>query len=144
MNEQDFTTTFTVDRTPEDVFAAITDVRGWWTGEIDGACEKLGDEFTYRYEDVHVSRQKVVEFAPGTRIVWLVLDARLSFTQDPAEWKGTRIVFDLSATPGGTEVRFTHAGLVPEFECFDACSNAWSSLVNANLRNLVTAAGRPA
>ena len=25
------------------------------------------------------------------------------------------------------EVRFTHAGLVPDIECYDDCSNAWSS-----------------
>jgi uncharacterized protein YndB with AHSA1/START domain len=31
LTSSDFTATFTVDRTPEEVFAAINDVRGWWS-----------------------------------------------------------------------------------------------------------------
>src|SRR5208283_2025593 len=77
MSHQNFTTTFTVDQTPEEAFAAINNVRGWWSGEIEGSTEKLGDEFTYRYKDVHYSKQKITEVIPGKKVVWLVL-ARIS------------------------------------------------------------------
>jgi hypothetical protein len=30
MKNQNYTTSFTVDQSPEDVFAPITNVRGWW------------------------------------------------------------------------------------------------------------------
>jgi len=30
-----YTTSFAVDQTPEQVFAAITNVRAWWSEEID-------------------------------------------------------------------------------------------------------------
>src|SRR5260370_1715419 len=112
MKNQNFTTTISVDRSPEDVFAAINNVRGWWSGEIEGDTDKLGAEFTYRYKDVHRTRQKVTEFIPDKRVVWHVLDSDLNFVKDKSEWSGTDIVFDISESAGKTEVRFTHVGLV--------------------------------
>jgi hypothetical protein len=138
MNVQDFTTTFTVDQTPGQAFAAINNVRGWWSGEIEGSTDKLGDEFTYRYQDVHYSKQKITEFIPGKKVVWLVLDSYLNFTKDKSEWNGTEITFEVSRKGKTTEIRFTHLGLVPESECFDACSNAWGFYTNGSLRSLIT------
>ncbi len=148
MNDQNFTTAFTVDQTPEQAFAAINDVRGWWTGDpgVEGSTDKLGDEFTYRYKDVHYTKQKLTELVPGKKVVWLVLDARLKFTKDQGEWKGTEIMFDISRNGDKTEIRFTHRGLVPDFECFNACSNAWGSYIHGSLRQAVIgkASARPA
>jgi hypothetical protein len=137
MKNPGFTTNISVDQNPEETFAAINNVRGWWSGEIEGNTDKLGAEFTYRYKDVHRSQQKITEFVPGKRVVWQVLDSQLSFVKDQSEWTGTEIVFEISEKNGKTEVRFTHAGLVPEYECFDDCSNAWGTLVNGNLRKLI-------
>jgi hypothetical protein len=138
MNHQYFTTTFTVDQTPEEAFAAINNVRAWWSGEIEGSTDKLGDEFTYRYEDLHRSTQKVTELIPGKKVVWLVSDAQLNFTEDKTEWNGTEITFEISTEGHQSQVRFTHVGLVPEFECFDTCSNAWGYYINNSLRELIT------
>ena len=92
----DFTATFTVDQTPEEVFAAINNVRGWWSGEIEGSTDKLGDVWTYRFQDIHYSKQEITEFVPGQRVVWHVLDGFLNFTEDKTEWTGTDIAFDSS------------------------------------------------
>lgn len=137
MSNVNFTTSFTVDRTPEEVFAAINDVRGWWEGDIEGSTDTLGDEFTYRHQDVHYSKQKISELIPGAKVVWRIVDARLSFTADPGEWTGTEITFAISELDGQTQVCFTHVGLVPEFECFANCSNAWGYYVNGSLRDLI-------
>ena len=125
MTATDFTTTFLVDQAPDEAFTAITNVRGWWSGEIDGPTDQLGQEFTYRYKDVHYSRQRVTELVPGRRVVWRVLDACLNFTDDPGEWAGTVVVFEITPVGGQTEVRFSHLGLVPGSQCFDRCSSAW-------------------
>jgi hypothetical protein len=138
MNDQNFTTTFTVDQTPDEAFAAINNVRGWWSGEIEGSTDKLGDEFTYRYEDVHYSKQKITELIPGKRVCWLVLDSQLNFVNDKSEWNGTKITFEIAKKGDKTEVRFTHVGLVPDYECYGACSNAWGSYINGSLRSLIT------
>jgi uncharacterized protein YndB with AHSA1/START domain len=136
--QQSYTTAFSVAQTPEQVFDAVTDVRGWWTGEVEGGTHALGDEFTYRVPDVHYCRMRVTELVPAKRVAWLVLDSRLDYLDDKEEWTGTTVTFDISEEDGLTQVRFTHAGLVPEYECYGACSNAWASLVNGSLRGLVT------
>jgi hypothetical protein len=144
MNEHSYTTTITVDQTPEEAFAAINNVRGWWSGEIEGNTDRLGDEFTYRYEDLHLSKQKITESIPGKRVAWDVLEGYLNFVKDKTEWLGTVITFDISKNGDKTEVRFTHVGLVPEFECFDNCSNARGFYINGSLRDLIiTGKGEP-
>ncbi len=138
MNDQSLTITFAVDQTPQEVFDAINNVRAWWSGEIDGSTDKLGEEWTYRYKDVHRTTQKITEFVPGKKVVWHVSDAQLNFVKDKTEWNGTDIVFEIARKGDKTEVRFTHVGLVPTFECYDGCSGAWGFYINDTLRNLIT------
>ncbi|MBI4923892.1 MAG: SRPBCC domain-containing protein [Devosia nanyangense] len=141
---RDYTLSFTVEQTPDEVFAAINDVRGWWTGEIDGDTATLGAAFTYRYEDLHRSTQKVIGLVPGKRVVWHVVDANLTFVADTAEWIGTDIVFDIARTGDQTELRFTHRGLVPDIECFKNCSDAWRFYIGASLREFIKSGKRQA
>ena len=144
MNTTGYTTSFTVDQTPEEVFAAINNVRGWWSGQIDGDTDKLGAEFTYRYKDLHDSTQKITAMVAGRKVAWHIVDAHIAFVDDKTEWKGTDIVFEIARTGDKTEVRFTHIGLIPAFECYGECSNAWGFYVNGSLRSLIkTGKGEP-
>lgn len=43
MESQNFTGTFAVDQSPQEDFASINDVHGWWSENIDGITE-LSDE----------------------------------------------------------------------------------------------------
>jgi hypothetical protein len=134
----DYTDSFVVDRSPQDVFAAINDVRGWWGEDVHGSNDKVGDEFTYRVQDIHYSKLRVIELDPDRKVVWLVLENHMNFVQDQNEWVGTRISFEIVDQGKQTEVRFTHQGLVPQYECFDVCSDAWGSLMHHSLPSLIT------
>ena len=139
-----FSTSFVVDQPPEKVFDAINNVRGWWGEDVEGSNEKVGDEFTYRVQDIHYSRLQVIERIPNEKVVWLVLDNRMNFVEDQTEWVGTKISFEITPEGEGTQVHFAHDGLVREYECFDVCSNAWGSLMQRSLPSLITTgAGQP-
>ena len=71
---------------------------------------------------------------PGKRIVWRVVDSQINFVKDRTEWNGTDIVFEISRKQDSIELRFTHVGLVPAFECYGACSTAWRFNINESLR----------
>jgi len=113
---KDYTTSFTVDQSPEEAFDAINNVRGWWSEEV----------------------------IPSKKVVWLVVDNDFNFTEDKSEWKGTTIIFEIFPKGYKSEIRFTHLGLVPEYQCFEVCSNAWGSYMSGSLRSLITTGkGKP-
>jgi uncharacterized protein YndB with AHSA1/START domain len=144
MSESSYTTSFSVDRTPDEVFAAIDDVRSWWMTKVGGDNRAVGDEFSYRVPGVHSCTMRVTEHVPGRRVVWQVVDNHMDFIDDQSEWLGTEIRFELTAEDGGTQLRFTHDGLVPSYECFDVCRNAWTFYVGESLRSLAaTGEGKP-
>jgi hypothetical protein len=138
MSIQDFTTTLLVDQSPGEVFNAINNVRGWWSEDIDGSTEKLNDEFIYHYKDVHISRMKLIEVIPGKKVVWLVLDNHFNFTRDTSEWRGNKIIFEITEKDNKTQIQFTQVGLVPAYECYNICRDAWSNYINNSLRSLIT------
>ncbi len=138
MTKSDFTTTLLVDQSPKEVFNAINNVRGWWSEEIEGSTEKLNDEFSYHYEDIHRCQMKLIEVIPGKKVVWLVMDNYFKFTKDKSEWKGNKIIFEITEKDNKTQLQFTQLGLVPEYECYGICRDAWSNYIQNSLRSLIT------
>ncbi|PZF71168.1 SRPBCC family protein [Taibaiella soli] len=138
MKTQDFSVAITVDDAPEKVFNAINNVRGWWSQEINGNTDKLGETWRYHYKDVHAVTMKITEIVPDKRVVWNVLENHFNFTNDQTEWVNSNVIFDISEKDGKTEMRLTHQGLVPGQECYDICSNAWTGYITGSLRDLIT------
>ena len=58
--------------------------------------------------------------------------------------ENTRIVFEIARKGDETEITFTHVGLVPRFECYEACTDGWRTYINGSLKDLITTGrGRP-
>ena len=138
MSNASYTTTIDVGQTPEQVFDAVVDVRSWWFGDIEGRTDTLGAEFTYSVPGVHWNAMRITELVRGEKVAWLVTDSRLDFAEVKDEWTGTTITFDIEPVDAGTRMRFTHEGLVPDYECFTQCSNVWGSYVHGSLKTLIT------
>ena len=144
MHAQSYSTTVSVDAPPDAVFAAVNDVRSWWSDDVEGGTEHVGDEFTFRVEGIHLSRIRVTEQVPGQVVAWRVLENHMGFVEDQTEWVGTDIRFELAARDGGTDIRFSHVGLLPGFECYDVCSDAWAFYLHDSLPSLLgTGTGKP-
>jgi uncharacterized protein YndB with AHSA1/START domain len=142
MTDHSFATTLSVEATPDEAYAAINDVRGWWSQDVDGRTDVVGATFAFRGNqdgrNVHRARIEVTELVPAERVVWQVVDNWMGFIDDQSEWKDTRIVFEISPTQDGTQISFSHLGLVPAYECYDVCFNAWTFFLQDSLRALIT------
>jgi hypothetical protein len=138
MKKQDYTVSITVNATAKEAFKAINDVTKWWTENLEGSSKELNDEFTVRFDDVHVSTQKLIEVIPDKKVVWLVTDSKLNFVKNKQEWTNTKICFEISTQGNKTKIDFTHFGLVSGIECYGGCSGAWGQYIDGSLFKLLT------
>lgn len=142
MATKDFTLSTLTDQSPEKVFEAVNNVRAWWSGyyseKFEGDTEKLNDEFIFHAgEGAHYSKQKLVEVIPNEKVVWLITESNLSFLEKKDEWTGTKVIFDISKKGDKTQLTFTHEGLTPKVECYDACAPAWTAYLENKLFPLI-------
>ncbi|MFN8414726.1 MAG: SRPBCC domain-containing protein [Cytophagaceae bacterium] len=139
---KDFTKSFLVNLSAPEVFHQVIDARAWWSGlfdeEFTGSSNQLNKEFEFRAGDgLHYTKQKLVEVIPNQKVVWLVTESNLSFLQHPEEWVGTKLIFDIVEEKGKIKVTFTHQGLHPKVECYDACAPAWTQYLEQKLLPLL-------
>ena len=132
MKNENFTYSLKSSKSPEEVFELLLNIKAWWSGlygeTIKGDSRKVNDEFSFRAGGgAHYSKQKLIEFVPSKKVVWLVTDSKLNFLKNAGEWTDTRICFEISPEDKETKVTFTHDGLVPEIECYKECSSGWTN-----------------
>ncbi len=117
-NKKYTTTTYSVSidvaKTPDEVFSQMTDLAKWWPEEIEGDSLKMNSEFILRTGEGHFSRNKVLEFVRGRKFTWLVTESRRK--SDNFDWKGTKMIFELTPENGITRIKFTYEGVVFEDE----------------------------
>jgi len=120
----------------KNVFNAIThDVAKWWPEDFEGESAKLNDEFVFKSGDSHYSKNKVVEFVPNAKVVWLVTDSIRK--TDNFDWTGTKFIFELSPKGGNTLLNFTYDGFILENE-YDRLAAICDLVIKEMLYNFIT------
>lgn len=138
MENQNYTSTIMVDKTPGEAFNAIQNFRGWWSEQIEGNTNQLNETFFYHYSDVHLCKIKLIETETNKKLVYQIIENHFSFTNDKSEWTNTKLIFAISSEGSQTKIQFTHEGLVPEYECYPICNESWGNYINKSLYNLIT------
>ena len=138
MNTKSYTATLEVDQSPGKVFCDICNVSEWWSQDFTGHSSKLNDEFIIMHAGAHYSKQRLFEFIPDKKVVWLVTESYLDWLDgNKAEWTNTKLVFELNTAGDKTVLHFTHEGLVPEKECYSRCAEGWDMVIKMWLLNLI-------
>ena len=109
-----YTVEIEVEKSPDDVFNHIIDLSKWWPEEYEGENIKLDTEFILRTGDTHYSRNKVIEFVPNKKVVWVTTESIRKM--DNYDWSGTKFIFQLTTKGNNTLLKFTYDGIVLEGE----------------------------
>ena len=137
MKKQDYMASILVKSSANNAFQSINDVAAWWTENIEGSCENLNDVLIIHFGQESFVTMKIVESVPDKKIVWDVTDCYLQWFADKKEWKGTQIVFEISAEGDSTRIQLTHIGLTPQVECYDNCVKGWDQYFRDSLARLI-------
>ena len=117
------------------VYKALTTRDGlaaWWTDNTKGE-GKVGGVLLFRFSaggaEIGGFDMKVLELDPARRVLWQVVDG-------PAEWIGTKVVFDIKQSGDYAIVLFKHQGWKEPVEFMHHCSTKWAIYL-MSLKSLV-------
>ncbi len=141
---EDYTAVLSLPATPATVSALFTSAAGvsrWW-GPTEGDAA-VGGTLVTSFGDAGVNAMRVLEAGP-TRVVWAPIAAEgTTPTGHTQEWLGTRVEFDIVPSGAGTELRFRHAGLTRQLECWDDCFAGWTYFMSSIQTFAETGTGTP-
>jgi hypothetical protein len=130
-----YTVAIEIAKSSNDVFNhVINDVSKYWPEEFEGESTKLNDEFIFRSGDTHYSKNKVVEFVPNKKVVWLVTESLRK--TDNFEWTGTKMIFELTPKGNNTILKFTYDGFILENE-YDRLVQICNMVIKDMLYNFI-------
>jgi uncharacterized protein YndB with AHSA1/START domain len=126
-----------IQTTPAKLFAALTTDTGiaaWWTKAKTSASVGAINEFAFG-TDVVTFRTETLE--PGKAVGWAA-------AQVPADWKSTKVLFDISQDKSGTVVlRFSHRGFETMTPMVAFTGYAWAQYLRSLKLYLETGTGEP-
>ena len=141
---EDFTAVLDLPASPATVSALFTSAAGvsrWW-GPTQGE-GAVGGTLVTSFGDSGVNAMRVLESGP-TGVVWepVVADGTTP-TAHTQEWLGSTVEFDMVPKGAGTQLRFRHAGLTPQLECWDGCYAGWTYFMSSIQAFAETGSGSP-
>ncbi len=114
-----------IDAPPEKVFEAITTqagLRGWWTAD-SMAEPRVGSVAVFGFYNRRLLfRMRIEKLTPGKKVVWTCLG-------ENDEWKGTRLIWQISQKEGATVLRFVHGDWRSTSGYFAYCNSTWGMLM---------------
>jgi uncharacterized protein YndB with AHSA1/START domain len=126
---------------PKRVWAALTqpdEIGHWWTNDLNITPEEGSiAEFRFGEWGDFVLRFEVAELDQNKKIHWI---HRLS---PAAQWAGTDITWQLTATHYGTTLVFTHAGFAQADEIYEQARGNWAYFLDSLKSYLETGKGTP-
>jgi len=132
----DYTTQLEIPISRHAVFMAISRELGKWWGKQDRLIEKKDTVFRVSWGEPWYQFE-VVEYKENELMIWECIDANqiiTGLTGVEKEWVGTKIHWKLVEISSNTTlIQFKHQGLIPDFLCFDVCSNAWEHFLKDRL-----------
>jgi len=141
LENKNYHRTITVNATAEEAMKKISQVNHWWKHDFSGSAEKLNDKFTVPFGELNGEKSfvdfVVSEFVPNKKTVWKVTDCNLPWFKDKKEWNNTEVVFEISSESNKAKIDFTHIGLVPGIECYNACEKGWDGHVTNSLLSFI-------
>jgi hypothetical protein len=137
MKSRNYHNSITAGVTAAEAFNKLSEVAKWWTANFTGSAKELNDVFTIRFGD-NTFTFRVTESVPGKKLAWLTTDCYMSWIHNKTEWTNTKIVFEISEEKGKTRIDMTHAGLVPEMECYQDCDSGWNQYFCESLPAFLT------
>ena len=141
MENKNYHRTIVVNSSVEEAMKKICKINLWWRKDFSGNTAKLNDKFTVPFGELNgeISFVDFVisEFVPDKKVVWKVTNCNLPWFKDKKEWNNTEVVFKLSEEDGKSKIDFTHIGLVPEVECYEACEKGWDGHITNDLEKFI-------
>ncbi len=132
-NKNDFNCSITANISASQAIKKISKIPEWWGVSFSGSSEKLNDKFIIKMGGDSFFNFTITELIPDKKIVWLVTDCNMPWFSDKKEWANTKLIYDLSENNGETTLNFTHEGLIPQVDCYQACEKGWTHWITTSL-----------
>jgi uncharacterized protein YndB with AHSA1/START domain len=112
-----------IDAAPARILPLISSGSGlaqWWAADVTEDRSTGNAELGFFKRATVYGFKPLGDVAPG-EVAWLC--------QSGKEWKGTKLLFQLSPSDKSTLVRFTHAAWLSETDYFVTCNTTWGELM---------------